>query len=192
MFSGSVLVWVAASYLIGCFTAGYYVAWFIAKTDIHTVGSGNVGARNVGRVLGRGGFVITLLIDLGKGMFVVWMAQFIFDMGPYEAMAAYLAVIAGHIWPLQFQFHGGKGVATAIGVMLLLGPLVMPLVIIQFLLIYSFQRSFTMSGQASVALTPLTLLVLRQPLVHVLGMAAIAMLLLYTHRQDIRERLQQT
>lgn len=189
MFPGVALVWVAASYLIGCFTAGYYVVLFLAKEDIHTVGSGNVGARNVGRVLGRGGFVATLVIDLGKGMFVVWVANDVFGIGPYWTMAAYLAVIVGHIWPLQFLFHGGKGVAPAIGVMLMLGPLVMGLVIIQFLIIYAFNRSFTISGQASIALTPFTLLIFRQPLEHVAGTAAIAVLLLYTHRRDIRERL---
>lgn len=192
MFPGIAAVWVVASYLIGCFTAGYYVVWFLAKKDIHTVGSGNVGARNVGRVLGRGGFVATVVVDIGKGMFVVWVAYDVLELGTYWTIAAYLAVIVGHIWPLQFRFHGSKGVATAIGVMLMLGPLVMTLVIIQFLLIYVFNRSFTLSGQAAIALTPFTLLIFRQPLEHVAGVAAIAILVLYTHRQDIRDRLHKT
>lgn len=192
MFPGAALLWVVASYLIGCFTAGYYVVRFLTKEDIHTVGSGNVGARNVGRVLGRSGFVATLLIDIGKGMFVVWVAQYVFEFGPYWTLAAYLAVIVGHIWPLQFRFHGGKGVATGIGVMLMLGPFVMTLVIIQFLIIYAFNRSFTLSGQSSIALTPFTLLFFRQPAEHVAGVAAIAALFLFTHRQDIWERLHKT
>ncbi|HEU5138723.1 MAG TPA: glycerol-3-phosphate acyltransferase [Bacillales bacterium] len=179
---------IAAAYGIGCLTAGYYLVRFLAKKDIHEIGSGNVGARNVSRVLGSPGFIATLVIDLLKGMAAVWIAQS-FGVGPYWLIAAYLAVIAGHIWPVQLRFRGGKGIATAIGVMLMLGPLTMGLVIIQFLCIYVVNRSFTISGLFGIAVTPFTLLIFGQPVAHVVGIAALAVLVCYSHRENLAARL---
>ncbi|HEX7063646.1 MAG TPA: glycerol-3-phosphate acyltransferase [Bacillales bacterium] len=188
MFPATEWLVIAAAYVIGCFTAGYYLVRFLAKKDIHEIGSGNVGARNVSRVLGSSGFIATLVIDLLKGMAAVWIAQS-FEVGPYWLIAAYLAVIAGHIWPVQLRFHGGKGIATAIGVMLMLGPLIMALVIIQFLCIFAVNRSFTISGLFSIAITPFSLLILGQPVVHIVGIAALAALVLFSHRENLAIRL---
>jgi glycerol-3-phosphate acyltransferase PlsY len=102
------------AYILGCFTTGYYYARLRTDQDIRDLGSGSVGARNVGRVLGWQGFFITLLGDFTKGAFAVWAAQhFTTDNRLIEI--ALLAVVAGHIWPIQLRFHGGKGIATSIG-----------------------------------------------------------------------------
>lgn len=188
MFPGTELLAVAAAYLLGCLTAGYYLVWFLAKKDIHEIGSGNVGARNVSRVLGKAGFIATLAIDLLKGMAAVWIALSL-EVGPYWLVAVYLAVVAGHIWPVQFRFRGGKGIATAVGVMLMMGPLVMGLVIIQFLCIFVINRSFTISGLAGIAVTPFTLLILGQPAARIIGIAALAVLVLFSHRENLLVRL---
>ena len=106
------------AYLLGCFTTGYYLVRTIKDLDIRTMGSGSVGARNVGRVLGKTGFLLTTLGDALKGAFAVWAAQHFFP-NDRLAMVALLAVVAGHIWPVQLRFGGGKGVATSIGALMI-------------------------------------------------------------------------
>jgi len=105
------------AYLLGCFTTGYYLVRAVRGVDIRTVASGSVGARNVSRVLGRTGFLLTTLGDALKGSLAVWATRHFF---PDERLAAVvlLAVVAGHIWPVQLHFRGGKGVATSIGALL--------------------------------------------------------------------------
>src|SRR4051812_39893298 len=91
------------AYLLGCFTAGYYLVRMRTGLDIREVGSGSVGARNVSRVLGAGGFLLTLLCDFGKGALAVWAAR---HYVPDERLAALamVAVVIGHIWPLPLRF----------------------------------------------------------------------------------------
>ncbi|HET7522462.1 MAG TPA: glycerol-3-phosphate acyltransferase [Bacillales bacterium] len=188
MFPFAEVAVVLGAYLLGCFTAGYYLVRWMANEDIHKIGSGNAGARNAGRILGSGGFIATLILDIAKGAVVVWAARF-FGVGPYWLVFAATAVVAGHIWPLQFRFCGGKGMATMIGVMLVLDPLILGLVIGQFLCIYPFNRSFTISGLTAVAATPVTMLILRDPLAYHFGIAALAVMVLFAHRENLADRL---
>src|ERR1041385_2866202 len=88
------------AYIVGCFTSGYYLVRWLAEKDIRLIGSGSVGARNVGRVLGKPGFLLTLLFDFGKGAFVVWVVRH-YTPDDRLALLAMLAVVAGHIWPAQ-------------------------------------------------------------------------------------------
>jgi glycerol-3-phosphate acyltransferase PlsY len=106
------------AYLLGCFATGYYLVRAVKGTDIRTVGSGSVGARNVSRVLGRTGFILTTLGDALKGALAIWAARHFFQ-DERLATTTLLAVVAGHIWPVQLRFHGGKGVATSIGALLI-------------------------------------------------------------------------
>lgn len=101
-------------YLLGCFTTGYYLVRTLRDLDIRTEGSGSVGARNVARVLGPVGFLVTTLGDALKGVLAVWVARRFFH-DDRLAQLALLAVVAGHVWPVQLRFRGGKGVATSLG-----------------------------------------------------------------------------
>src|SRR5438876_4068176 len=105
------------AYLLGCFTTGYYLVRARLGQDIRELGSGSVGAKNVGRVLGWTGFLVTLAGDFGKGAFVMWAAQH-FTTDARLLGLAMLAVVGGHVWPAQLRFHGGKGVATSLGALL--------------------------------------------------------------------------
>lgn len=93
----------------------------MAGVDIKKEGSGNAGTTNTLRVLGKKAAVLTLLIDVGKGVVAVLIGQGL--VGEQAAMACGLLAFAGHIWPVFFHFKGGKGVATAFGVVLALEPL---------------------------------------------------------------------
>lgn len=96
--------------------------------DIKKEGSGNAGTTNVLRVLGKKAAVATLLIDIFKGVFAVFLgkvvgAYLVPEYTHYIAMVCGLAVFCGHIWPAAFGFKGGKGVATAFGVLMALSPI---------------------------------------------------------------------
>src|SRR5437867_10175661 len=101
--TGKELTTIFVSYLLGCFTAGYYWVRWRTGQDIRTRGSGNVGARNVGRMLGGSAFAATLLLDLGKGALAVGMALYV-SLRPELVIAAMLAVVVGHNWPMQLRF----------------------------------------------------------------------------------------
>src|ERR1043166_9636458 len=96
------------AYLAGCFTSGYYLVRMRLGEDIRELGSGSVGARNVGRVLGKTGFLLTLGLDFAKGSFAVWAARhFTTPVDERLVALAMASVIAGHVWPLQLRFRGG-------------------------------------------------------------------------------------
>lgn len=96
--------------------------------DIKKEGSGNAGTTNVLRILGKKAAIATLLIDIFKGVFAVFLGKIVSayivpEHTHYIAMACGLAVFCGHIWPVFFGFKGGKGVATAFGVLMALSPI---------------------------------------------------------------------
>ena len=105
------------AYLLGCLATGYYLVRARTDRDLRELASGSTGARNAGRVLGKTGFGLTVLGDFGKGAFAVWAARDWTQHDHFAALAM-LAVVAGHIWPAQLHFRGGKGVATSLGALL--------------------------------------------------------------------------
>lgn len=108
------LLWVAASYALGCLTAAYYLTRWRLGRDIRQMGSGTVGARNTGRVLGAAGFTAVFVWDAFKGVLAVALAPRITGW-PWLAAAALIAAVVGHCWPAQLRFHGGKGIAVTVG-----------------------------------------------------------------------------
>jgi len=105
------------AYSLGCLTTGYYLVRTRTGQDLRALGSGSVGARNVGRLLGWRGFVLTVLGDFCKGALAVWAARH-FTTDDRLVLLAMLAVVAGHVWPAQLHFQGGKGMATTLGALL--------------------------------------------------------------------------
>ena len=105
------------AYVAGCFSAGYYLVRLLRGKDLRGSHSGSTGARNAGRELGRGGFVVVFAVDALKGAGVLWLAQ---RLNPDPRVLAMLVpmVVAGHIWPMQLGFRGGKGLVTALGAMI--------------------------------------------------------------------------
>ncbi|MBI2205654.1 MAG: glycerol-3-phosphate 1-O-acyltransferase PlsY [Candidatus Rokubacteria bacterium] len=111
----------AAAYLIGALPIGFLIARAFGLGDIRRHGSGNIGATNVLRTLGKGPAVLTLVGDIVKGWLAVWAATAISGHGHVTATAAVLAVV-GNCWSVFLGFRGGKGVATGLGAMLRLVP----------------------------------------------------------------------
>src|SRR6185436_14565731 len=140
---------IVASYVIGSIPFSFLVVKLVAGTDIRAQGSRNVGATNVARTAGRAAGVVALLLDIAKGYLSIVVAKWIvaqpawpFAPGPspwqsrefWIALAGLIAVVA-HMFPVWLRFHGGKGVATAAGVMLALNPIVILGAIIVFLIV---------------------------------------------------------
>ncbi len=122
---GLSLLAVAASYLIGSVPFGYLITRWKKRIDIRTVGSGNLGATNVGRVLGFRYFLVVLLLDLLKGLLPTaafpWLVGKLTGGAPVDlAVLVALAAILGHTFPVYLKFRGGKGVATSLGCVLAL------------------------------------------------------------------------
>jgi glycerol-3-phosphate acyltransferase PlsY len=175
-----------ASYLAGCVCFGYYLVRYRTGKDVREYGSGNPGARNVGRLLGPGGFFLTLLGDAGKGAAAVWLALFL-GLSAGWVMIAIVAVIAGHLWPLQMQFRGGKGFATAIGAFLVfdyqLAFMVAGVAVIAMVIL----RHTTLGGLAAMVLAPIVIYLTGYPTEVILGATAISALVLFGHRHNLRE-----
>lgn len=109
-----------ASYLAGCFNAGYYLVRLVRGTDIRAFHSGNAGARNASRVLGKWGFILVFSVDAAKGTLVLAAGSLLVRHGMDPRLLPWLVpvVVAGHIWPFQLGFQGGKGLSTGAGAFL--------------------------------------------------------------------------
>jgi acyl-phosphate glycerol 3-phosphate acyltransferase len=110
------------SYLLGAIPFGYLIAW-MRGVDLLSQGSKNIGATNVGRVLGLWWGVLVFVLDFAKGAVPVLIADWHFvDRGDWPRVLAGMAAFVGHLFPIYLGFRGGKGVATGAGVMLVLVP----------------------------------------------------------------------
>jgi len=187
-FNGIDIGWVLASYLLGCITMGYYLVRWRTGQDIRGEGSGNVGARNVGRLLGAPGFATTLLFDLSKGALAVAGARFL-GLAPEMMTASLLAVILGHNWPMQLRFRGGKGVAVSLGALLVYDYFTLVVLFTLFLPLWGFTRNFTLSGMLAYSLAPLFVFLSGLGPLETFTMSAVAMAVVVAHRKNIRESL---
>src|SRR6266404_1071440 len=175
-------------YALGCFTSGYYLVRWWTGDDLRLLGSGSVGATNVGRVLGAPGFFLTVLCDFCKGLLAVWLAQYL-RINPTGAVLTMIAVAIGHVWPAQLWFHGGKGVATSLGAVLMFDYSIGALFGGLFLVLFAAVRSFVLAGLLAFAITPLALFLLDFPLNSVFGLSALTLLILVAHRKNIPEEI---
>jgi acyl phosphate:glycerol-3-phosphate acyltransferase len=126
------------AYLIGSIPFGLILTRLGGAGDLRTIGSGNIGATNVLRTGRKGLAALTLILDVLKGGLPVWLAGHYF--GPAMAVVAGLGAVLGHCFPVWLRFRGGKGVATALGVMLVLTPLVALLAVLLFAAVTALSR----------------------------------------------------
>jgi glycerol-3-phosphate acyltransferase PlsY len=147
-----------------------------------------VGATNVGRVLGKPGFFLTVLCDFCKGMLAVWLAQY-FRLDATGTALTMVAVTVGHIWPAQLWFHGGKGVATSLGAVLMFDHFIAAMFAGLFLVLFAATRSYVLAGLFALAITPFALFLLDFPLASVFGLSALALLILIAHRKNIPDEM---
>lgn len=176
------------SYLLGSLMAGYFVVKILGKKDIRVEGSGNVGARNAGRVHGKVSFIFTFLGDALKGVLVVFIGEY-FNLAPELLLVGLGFAILGHVKPITLKFKGGMGISTFIGGMIAFEPMSALILIIGFILLYPFLKSFTFAGLGSFILFPICFYFLGIQLMAILIASFLVLAIIYIHREDIFERL---
>ena len=174
---------ILVAYLLGSIPTGYLLG-MLAGVDVTKSGSGNVGATNVARVLGRGQGVLTLLADTGKGLIPVILAmQLGASLGATVLVGT--AAFLGHLYPIFLRFKGGKGVATAFGVFIALAPLATLILLVVFALTALASRIVSLGSMVAAATAPLILWLFHYPPL-VIGMAAfIGAAIIFRHRSNI-------
>ncbi|OWA37108.1 acyl-phosphate glycerol 3-phosphate acyltransferase [Saccharibacillus sp. O16] len=108
---------IVAAYLLGSVSFSVLFAKLFKGIDIRHHGSGNAGATNTLRVLGKGPAILVLVLDIAKGVLAVWLGRWLAPDYEWTPALAGLAAVVGHNWPLYFHFKGGKGIATTIGML---------------------------------------------------------------------------
>ena len=182
------LALVIAAYLFGGFSSGYWLVRWRTGRDVRTHGSGGTGATNVGRILGRSGFIIVCLADVAKGAAMVGLARWLGASDVWTQLIV-LAVIVGHIWPMQLGFRGGKGVGPLIGAWLLLDPIVLLPTLVVTLLALALLRRFTRAGLCGLAVLPVAVWWFKQDWAIVMLAAATLLVVFYAHREHLRRWL---
>ena len=187
-----------AAYLLGSIPFGYLLVRFFRKEDIRTTGSGNIGATNVARSGAKGLGVLTLLLDLGKGLLAVLIARHFAPGIPKSpsdlAVGAAVAAVLGHVFPVWLGFKGGKGVATALGVFLALLPGVALAAVLVFGAVVALTRIVSLASLVAAAALPIFAILLspdRSP-IYLGGMVFIALLVIVKHRANIQRLLSGT
>lgn len=173
------------SYLIGCICVGYYLVKFILKEDVRSSGSGNAGARNVGRKLGKFGFIFTLLGDAVKAYIMVALVVYLKYPAEFQIMII-IAVIIGHMWPIQLKFNGGKGYATMIGGMLAYDVNLFALVVILSAVLVIIFRQIKLAGLVAIVLIPVAAIIEKQSSNGILGLSIMVLLVAYAHKDNFQ------
>ena len=174
------------AYVLGCFATGYYFIRARTGKDLRTIASGSIGARNAGRVLGKAGFAITLLGDFGKGALAVWIARE-WTGDNRLALLALVAVVFGHIWPAQLRFHGGKGVATSLGALLVFDYRVALMFPVLFLGGFALARKSLLPAMFAFACLPMIAWFFNSDNLTVALLTLLAAMILFAHRKNLTE-----
>lgn len=182
------LLFVVAAYLIGSISFAVVVSRLFRLADPRTYGSKNPGATNVLRSGNKAAAALTLLGDGAKGWLAVWLAQRFgeqYGVGDTGVALVSVAVFLGHLWPVFFRFVGGKGVATALGVLLgLNGWLGLATLVTWLVIAYAFRYSSLAALVASI-FAPFYYGLLFGIDSKLLAVAVMSALLIYRHRQNI-------
>ncbi len=180
------LLVLAVAYLAGAIPFGYLLVKWKTGADIRASGSGNIGATNVLRTTGRAAGIVTLLLDIGKGVFAVWLAAVLTNSSPLWTSAAALAVMAGHAFPVFLKFKGGKAVASCVGAFLYLTPAALLAVMLVFVVIVWRTRYISLGSVVSAGMLPLGVWLILHPPAPVLLASVIAgAFIIYRHKANI-------
>jgi glycerol-3-phosphate acyltransferase PlsY len=176
------------AYLIGSIPTGVLVANYYSDKDITTEGSGNIGATNVGRVVGKKAGILTLAGDIIKGVLPVILAIFIVGNPLIVAITALLAFL-GHIYPLFNNFKGGKGVATALGIFLVISPLSALSAAAIFALLLYFYRYVSLGSIVAAGAMPALMGLYSAPKSYIAMSLVVGGFIIYRHKGNIRRLL---
>jgi len=176
----------AGGYLLGAIPFGLLLTRMAGLGDVRKIGSGNIGATNVLRTGHKGLAAATLLLDGGKGAAAVLLAKL---WGPDMALVAAFGAVVGHLFPVWLAFKGGKGVATTLGALLALSPLLGAASCLAWLLVAVVFRYSSLAALVAVAAAPVVAWFLLADLQMVQLTGALALLVWLRHHENIRRLL---
>ncbi|SEA70889.1 acyl-phosphate glycerol-3-phosphate acyltransferase [Desulfuromusa kysingii] len=176
------------AYFIGAIPTGVILTRLIGNHDIRNTGSGNIGATNVYRIAGRKLGIVTLFGDCLKGVVPLLIAQHGFHLSEQGIALVALAAFIGHCYPVYLGFKGGKGVATALGIFLVLSPLSVLCVLLIFILALSIWRYISLASLSAAAAIPLPVLFFERSYPLFVTALIIVAIVIWRHRANI-ERL---
>jgi len=181
----TIFLLVAAGYLLGSIPFGVLLTRAFGAGDLRQIGSGNIGATNVLRTGRKSLAAATLLLDGAKGAVAVLLARhWPLELGDHGAMIAGAAAVIGHCYPVWLNFRGGKGVATMLGLALALAWPVGAVFAAVWLGTVLASRISSLGGMTGAVSAPLAALAFGFP-VYAVGLAGLAVLLLWRHRENI-------
>ena len=191
---GIFIALVLGAYLLASIPFGLVVGRRIRGLDITKVGSGNIGATNVARVLGKKWFLIVYLLDFLKGLLPCLVVGLLTDhkWGRPAAFAVVLCgllAVGGHIWPVYLRFRGGKGVATSCGVCMYLFPWALLAGFVAWVIVAAIWRYVSLASVTAAFAVPVALIAFRQPLPYLVLFSPIALLIILRHLPNIRRLL---
>lgn len=183
------IIVIVLSYLLGSIPFGLLVARWYSKIDIRTLGSGNIGMTNVLRTAGIVPAVLTLIGDVGKSIVAVVLAKY-FTGDPFLPLLAGSFATIGHNWPVFLNFKGGKGVASAAGMLLAYKPMLLMILGIIWLIVLNFSRYISLSSIVAAFCLPIVMLFFSVGWPELTLGIIVATITIYRHKGNI-ERLRQ-
>ncbi len=183
-------LFVILSYLLGSIPSGFIIGT-LAGFDIRTAGSGNIGATNVARVIGKKSGLLTLVADTGKGFIPVFIAQQVALSDAAVAMIG-AAAFLGHLFPIFLKFKGGKGVATACGILLALAPPATLIVLVIFGVVFFASRIVSLSSMIAGIAAPVVLWLCSYPRAPTLLSGFLGFMIVFRHGANIQRLLNGT
>ncbi|MBV8810284.1 MAG: glycerol-3-phosphate 1-O-acyltransferase PlsY [Acidobacteriaceae bacterium] len=174
------------AFLIGGLPFGYWCVRMTSGKDIREMGSGNIGATNVHRTMGRKAGLVVLLLDICKGFLAVWLAAAATHWNVIAVALSIAAVMLGHCYPVFLRFKGGKAVACFIGAFLFVAPLALLAVAALFALIVFLSKYISLGSILGALMFPFVYWLVYHPPSPLLGAAVFAaLLIIYRHRANI-------
>ena len=184
----SFIFFILLAYLIGAIPCGIVLTRLFGKEDIRQAGSGNIGATNVYRVAGRGLGIATLVGDALKGVLPTFFVVQATGFSPAQIALIAAATFLGHLYPVYLGFKGGKGVATALGIFLVLSPLAVLVAFAVFALVLCKWRYISLGSISAAAVIPWLVLAFEGSAWLFVATLFIAGMVIVRHRGNI-ERL---
>lgn len=184
------LLCVVVGYLLGSVNTSLLVGKFLYKTDIRDYGSGNAGTTNALRVLGKKATLYVLLGDFLKGILACGIAKYLVgDAALSQEIAiavAGLVVVIGHIWPVYFNFKGGKGVLTTLAVALMMDWKITLVLLLVFIVIVAITKYVSLGSIVGISMFPIMYIVCNKNYILIIFSVLLAAIVLIKHRDNFK------
>lgn len=186
MITMEIAVLLLAAYVIGSIPTGLIIGKLFFKTDVRNYGSKNIGATNTFRVLGLKAALPVFLGDAGKGA----LGVLLFYLNPEWMIAGGLCAMIGHNWSIFLKFSGGRGVATGLGVLIALSPVVAAICFAVWAVIVKFTSFVSLGSIVAAVLVPVLMYFMAEPVPYIIFGGIAAAFVVFRHRENIVRLLQ--